>query len=201
MLIHKTVISVAAIAFLLAGCGTGTGESAGASDISPTATEPASESPSPVPVGVPTIIWDDPIPGGMDVTKGDLGSLGLPFDPVATGIPGILVTAQVSLPGEEYPRLGMLYQLSTGKTTSTDPRVVIYEQLADITQADLEQGATGERELVTVGATTALLVQNAGQGRLIFIADGMRFDVMGPSLSIHDALVVGEALEAEATGR
>lgn len=199
--IHTAVVGAAAMTLVLMGCGTETAETDGGTAASPTATESVFESPSPVLVGVPMITWDDPIPDGKDVTKEDLGSLGLPFDPVASGIPGVLVTAQVSLPGEEYPRLGMLYELSMGKTTSADPRVVIYEQVADMTQTDLEEAATGGRELVTVGATPGLLVRNGEQGGLIFMAGGVRFDVTGPSLSIHDALVVGEALEAEASRR
>lgn len=170
-------------------------------------TTASSSTPSVVaPVGVPTITWEQPIPGGQDVTQAvtldHADTLGLPFDPVTADVPGSLLIAQVSGPTDEHPRLGMLYRLSAADTTSADPRLVVYEQLSDITAADLEEAATeGERELVTLGDSTALLVRNADQGRLTFVTAGIRFDVMGPSLSIDDALMVSRALEAQARDR
>jgi hypothetical protein len=147
------------------------------------------------------VTWDQPIPEGLDVTSEDLGSLGLPFDPVTRDVPGALVRAQMTAPGEGAATLGLLYRLVG--TSSPDPRVTIYEKLNSLTMPELEQASrVGEqRELVTLGSTTGLLIQSKDVGRLIFFVGGIQFDIAGPALSVKDAVRVGEVLEAEVSRR
>lgn len=187
----------------LSACGPESANSEGPIPIVPSSTETPSPEASDVPAGVPAITWDEPIPQGLDVSLDELGTLDLPFEPIVKSIPAEFVRAQVSHPGEGLRRLGLLYRLSASGTTSDDPRVTIYEELSDVTVAELEAASREglQRELLTLGTTKALLVQYDGIGRIIFVVDGVRYDIAGPALTVADATTISSAIESEASAR
>lgn len=198
---HSILLAILA-ALTMSACGAEAAGSEGPGAVIPSTGTSSPES-SDVPAGAPAITWDEPIPQGLDVSLEELSTLDLPFEPVVKSIPAEFVRAQVSHPGEGPRRLGLLYRLSAGGTTSEDPRVTIYEEVTDVTEAELESASREglQRELLKLGDTTALLVQYEGVGRIIFVVDGVRYDIAGPALTVADATRISNAIESEASAR
>lgn len=153
------------------------------------------------PPGVPATNWDAPQVDGVATTAKDAPGRGrLSFTPRVPNFAASLTLVQVTDPAREpsaaHRSVTYVYSFKGDAGFPGDARVRVEEKPTDLTDADLKelaQNPPGRPEsfrIVTVGQHVALLVQDdaAAVGRVMFIVNGVMYDVAGPALSPAQAI-------------
>ena len=136
----------------------------------------------------PPFSVDDPLVNGIPTTEGEAASH-LAFDPVvpeALGEPLRLVMTTPDVAGTrkedlafavvyDHPDYGRFYIVQAVPQTTQ-------AELESLAGCDPSQGCEGEWSLVTIrSGVTALLIEGPVANSVIWLEDGVRFDVVGPA--------------------
>lgn len=191
------------VALATGGCAASTSAATGKASIAAAATTAPA-------IGAPTIDWSRPLANGQDVAATQFAApsagpaMGLSFTPVVPALAQRLSGAQVTDSSKEPPQgrgVALIFDFSgSDPRFASDGRVDVIESPARMTEADLEDMPNHPVETLTYrlvhegSATTALLVSYNGVGRVLFIHDGVQFNIVGPTLPPDVALQIGDAL-------
>lgn len=162
----------------------------------------------------PTIDWSNPILGGVTTTLTDARAAGsLSFTPAkpdfAAATPNVtpaLASVQVSDPTSAPSGLrtaALVYRFPVSPDFPRDGRLVIQEhEDSRMTVEDLQAVAASQStvaSMITIGqAQPALLLSNGVGGRVVFLHNGVNYDITGPDVTKSAVVKIAAAVLAAA---